>query len=92
MGARVAALDVWMGLVGCALKLERDNKQHQNLPDTGDRYVLSGWGCPDQCGHTDFPVRQGRNLDVFIIVSEMDSYVLHVCPGQQVFVHYPMTT
>lgn len=85
---RRAALDVWIGIVSSLLDMDRRGKDRSWLPKTGGRFLLSGKGVTDQCGHNDFPVRESGSPGYFFLVTGPAKASLHVCPGSHLYVRY----
>lgn len=58
------------------------------LLNTGGRFLLTGKGCSDQCGHDDFEYREDKSSAYFLIVTGSEISSLWLCAGSHLFVQY----
>ena len=87
---RKALLDVWLGLIACALGLTNSDKGPKCwLPASGGRFLITNPGCKRQTAHNDFPhekyVPGSTHPGYFIMVSGEDDFPIWVMPGSHDF-------
>lgn len=67
------AVDVWLGCLAVALKLNKVRLDELWLPRMGCRYLLTSCNCTPQTNHNDFEHSHVGNLDCFLLVTEAQS-------------------
>lgn len=78
---RRAALDVWIGMIGATMNLDTAGDGKLHLRVTASEYHLTGRGCPDQTGHTNFEVWEGRSPGLLVQVAATEPLSLLVYPA-----------
>lgn len=87
---RRAALDVTLGKINATFDLgtARDWRRYSSVAE--DRYLLAGWGCPDQTGQNDLKVSEVQSPGFFVQVSTTEPISFLVCAASQSYVHYQL--
>lgn len=70
------------------LDLDEVFSKSSYLLNSGGGILLTGKGCPPQCGHNDSEVLEGEFPEYFIICSCEKGCSLLVCPVSQAFLHH----
>ena len=90
---RKALLDVWLGLLACALGISNSEKGPKCwLPASGGRFLITNPGCKRQTAHNDFPHDKYRpgstHPGYFVMVSGEQPFPIWVMPGSHDFCKY----